>query len=247
MRKIAALLLTLMSISCLSKEVLRLGVSLSNPPYCIAESNSGFEVDLIKEVFKESEYDVVFVFATNARLFVQFMDGEINGILNANIDYFQKEYKKPLFETESIVTFQNYGISLKKNSLKIQDIDDLRNLRVNAFQNATNYLGPKFKKMATQNKRYNEIPQQRNQPEYLLRDRADIIISEKHIFTYYLKKFQPKTNRDELFTFHPLFPAEPKAIIFKSRKHKDDFNRYFAQMKANGQVEKLRTIYGLEY
>lgn len=247
MRKIATILFTLISISSLSKEVLRLGVSLSNPPYCIAESNSGFEVDLVKEVFKESEYSVVFVFATNARLFIQFMDGEINGILNANAEYFQREYKKPLFETDSIVTFQNYGISLKKNSLKIQTINDLRNLRVNAFQNAANYLGYELKKMADQNKRYSEIPQQRNQPEYLLRDRADVIVAEKHIFTYYLKKFQPKINRDELFTFHPLFPAEPKAIIFKSRKHKEDFNRLYGQIKANGQVEKLRTIYGLEY
>lgn len=247
MKSILSILLILYSSFSLAKDLIRIGVSISNPPYAIAESNSGYEIDLIKKVFKDTNYEATFVYATNARLLIQFISGDLDGILNANPDYIRQEYKRPIYMSEPIVTFKNYAITLKKNSLKINSIEDLKNLRVNAFQNATSYLDESFKAMTRINKRYNEIPQQRNQPEYLLRDRADVIVAEKHIFTYYLHLFNAKINRDELFEFHPIFSPEDKSIIFKKELHQMEYNKRYQELKKSGFVEKLRRLYSFEY
>lgn len=247
MKFFIALILIAFSNLCFSKDLIRIGVSISNPPYAIAEKNSGFQIELLNKIYEKSKYKIVFVYATNARLLIQFLDGDIDGILNANPDFVSREYKRPTFSSMTVATFRNHAITLKKNALRIETINDLRNLRINAFQNATSYLGDEFSTMAKMNKRYSEIPQQKNQPEYLLRDRADVIVADKHIFTYYLHLFNPKIKRDDVFEFHPIFSAEEKAVIFKNKQHQTDFDKNFSELIKTKYVEKLRRHYSFEY
>src|SRR5690606_25992448 len=99
MKFLITLILITFSNLCFSKDLIRIGVSISNPPYAIAEKNSGFQVELLNKIYEKSKYKIVFVYATNARLLIQFLDGDIDGILNANPDFISREYKKTIFSS----------------------------------------------------------------------------------------------------------------------------------------------------
>ncbi len=109
------------------------------------------------------------------------------------------------FYSKAILSFNNVVISLVSNNFQIASLSDLQNLSITAFQNATNFLGEKFKELALDNLYYKEITNQQQQLTLLLKGRTDVIIMEERIFLYHLKNLKLSNAVKQQFKIHAIF------------------------------------------
>jgi polar amino acid transport system substrate-binding protein len=122
------------------QQTVKVVVGLSKPPYVIKESMSGFELELIEQLFKISGKTVEFIFAPYGRSEKMLELHGINGVMTV---------KKQIFPNNTLlsnnyINYQNVPISLEKNDIQLPTIADLGNYSIASFQLAHRVLGPEF-------------------------------------------------------------------------------------------------------
>ncbi|MBF0573989.1 MAG: transporter substrate-binding domain-containing protein [Desulfamplus sp.] len=241
------MLFVLILIPCkLFADELVMGVGLALPPYFIEESNSGFEMDIIKEALKLKGHTVKFKFLPFARIPVDFAAGKVDCVSTINESSGIKANYSDVH-----VSYQNFAITLKSNNLTINSITDLKDKAVLAFQNAKVYLGKDFADMAEANPKYEEIANQSAQTMRLYANRTQVFVGDGNIFKYYSqnlsKYFSPeiasKIDTKQEVVYHAVFPKTDYKVAFKSEQIMKDFNEGLKNIKASGLYDKLIAVY----
>lgn len=243
-----ALAVIILSVGSVFAQEVKIGIGFALPPYVIKESNSGLEVDIIREALKVAGYDVQFVYLPNLRLPVEFAAGDVDGVA-ANAAYnLGADSGRVAYASRITATYQNYAITLKDEGIVIKDVKDLGQWNVLAFNNATKYLGPEFVAMAAANSRYSELADQSLQVRMLYSGRVQVVISDKRIFLWWRKKlnqafFSGSQDLGAALAFHPVFPAAPRRIFFADHAIRDAFNAGLDQIIKSGEYEAILSRY----
>ena len=225
---------------------LNIGVSFAIPPWVITETNSGIELDILKETFALVGYKVNPSYLSFALAYSLFESGKLDGVINA-----KETALKNGFFSDPVVTFQNVAISLEdRNFPEDINIAFLEDKSIVAFQKASILLGEDFKNMVDKNSMYQEVSKQSLQINLLMIRNIDFIIMDKSIFGYYWQEAQSnpnliraKSKLDQPVKFHYLFEPTHYRFAFKSEKIRDDFNAGLILLKENGMYDEIHKRY----
>ncbi|MDX1451338.1 MAG: transporter substrate-binding domain-containing protein [Oleiphilaceae bacterium] len=231
---------------CEQSETLEFGVSFSIPPWVIKDTDSGIELDILKEAFADSSYRIRPVYVPFALAFKLYEAGKLDGVINAKEGVFEEG-----FLSKPVVTFQNVAVSLKRKAFPEKfNIDFMSDKFVVAFQRARDLLGPKFSAMANSNPDYQEIAKQSLQINLLFVRDTDFIVMDRSIFGYYwhhaLANYQDSKGRynfNQEVQLHYVFEPSPYRFLFKSEAIRDQFDKALEQMREDGRYDQILTKY----
>ena len=232
------LVLLILSASAYAAEV-KLAVGLALPPYIIQEKNAGMELDVVTQALADAGHTVKPIYVPMARVPVAMADGSVDAATTIN----EASGIKAAF-SDNHITYQNFAISLSKNAFKADTVEDLGKYSIAAFQNATMYLGEKYKAMATANKRYNELADQAKQNKMLYTGRADFVVGDRNIFNYYNADVKKEgVDTSQAVTYHELFPPTQYKVAFRDPAIRDAFNVALKKMRADGRYDAIMKKY----
>lgn len=238
-----ALVLCSLSSSLMAAE-LKIGVSFSIPPYVIQDNDSGLELELLKSALAVKGHTAAIQYLPLARTFRELAEGKLDAIINTQLGL-----TEGVFYSDVVISFQNCAISLEKNQFKIDTIADLQDKDIVAFQRASVFLGEEFGQMAKKNTEYKEQAKQLLQVYMLIKERTDVVVMDKNIFSYYLKQayLDKKITKQELqqqqATCHKIFPPTEYRFAFINATIRDDFNAGLTQIRENGTLAALQDKY----
>jgi len=215
-----------------SKE-LTLAVGLTIPPYNIPKTNSGIELDIVREALKAKGYSIKPKYVPFARRNLELSNREVDGVLTINTDS-----GIDAFYSDEHLLCQNVVVSLKENDFAIDNPRDLLDKSVAAFQDATVYLGQNFTDMAKKNKKYKEIANQNLQINLLYGHRVETIVLDKNIF-YYLRQRNKRVDTAQPVTIHPIFKPTPFRVAFIDKKIRDAFNEGLRELRRTGRYNEI--------
>lgn len=234
-------LFLLFSNNLLASEI-EIGVSHSIPPYVIKDSDSGIEIDILRESFAIKGYTVKINYMQFKKSLVYFKKNLLDGIINV------KDGVVPnAFYSKPVIAFQNCVYSLKKKNIPIhQNLDFLRNKSVIAFQYASVLLGKEFESIIKNNEEYEETHWQMGQLIRLFLDmNTDFVILDQRIFEYYkiicYKKIADMSNNP--VTINYKFPPSVYVFAFKNRQIRDDFDFGLTAIIGNGDYDNILKRY----
>lgn len=218
--------------------------SYSTPPYAFKDG-SGIVLSLVKEALAYKGHTINPVYVNMGRAFELFREGHVD----AN-PIIQTSSGLEAFYSDDFMQYHNAAFILKKKHIKIDKIEDLKDLHTIAFQNAHVYLGEEFGEIAkVADKKYIEIADQKQQVSMLLNGRTEVAIMDRHIFTFYKNLLIQEKKVDENIEVEliELFPPTPYKAAFKDEKIRDDFNEGIKYLKKSGKYDEIYDIYSKKY
>lgn len=212
---------------------LTLAVGLALPPYNIPETDSGIELDIVREALQIKGYAVKAKFVPFARVRRELMSREVDGAMTINPDSGIETF----YSNEHLVC-QNVVVTLKKNGFHVRGIADLKDISVIAFQDATLYLGKDFAAMSETNPKYKEIANQEIQINLLYTNRVDAIVLDKNIF-YHHRKHNTMVDTSQPVDIWTIFEPTAFSVAFVDQKVRDDFNEGLKELRKSGRYDEI--------
>ncbi|MEJ2587995.1 MAG: transporter substrate-binding domain-containing protein [Deltaproteobacteria bacterium] len=215
------------------KKQLTLAVGLALAPYDIPESDSGLELDIVREALGTKGYTVKTKFVPFARVKRELMSKTVDGALTLT-----PACGIVAFYSDDHIVCENVVVSLADRPFKIRSVDDLKDKHVVAFQDATRYLGEAYARMAKQNPDYREIADQTLQINLLYTGRCDAIVLDKNIFEYH-RKHNTRVDTTQPINIWHLFNPSPFKVAFIDKKVRDDFNEGLKTLRNSGRYKEI--------
>lgn len=212
-------------------------MGLAKPPFINEDLKSGYEIELLELIFQEAQIPIETLNMSNSRMLHEFEQKKVDVMINTNA---QIEDRYPT--SVPYIVYQNVAVAKKLIKHKVNSIEDLKDLKIGAFQNAKKLLGPDYQKIAENSKNYREFAQQQAQVQMLQAERIDVAVMEKMIFKAYAE--QLKLDPDQ-YLLYRIFPENRYSTAFHDEKIRDEFNKAFQKAKTSGKVEVLAKQYGL--
>lgn len=227
------LILCFVACSASSKE-LDIALGWTKPPYVIADGNTGFELEMVKAIFQKLGHSITPIYVPFGRSATMLMQERVDlaMTISANLGV------NPDALSDVYIYYQNVALSLKNNHIKLEEVADLRQLSIVAFQNATKVLGDDFRKATEASRLYIELPEQKRQVEMFLLGNADVAILDINIFIYFSRELTGSSQLGKV-DIHPLFPRTAYRIGFKDKVLKEQFNQALADYKDSEQYRQL--------
>lgn len=224
-----------------SKELV-LVAGLAKPPYVIPEQDSGFEVDLMRDVLAKLGHNISMLYVPYGRTY------ETMKQVNADIGLTQSQKAGVKAEILSLpyVTYQNVAVSLMEKSIKLDEFKELQSLVVVAFQNAQMLLGAEYAKATQQSPLYLELPEQRRQVELLLSGKVDVAVMDINIFKYFAKSIMGMNHLKKM-QVHNLFTSTRYGAAIHDPKLRKAFNRELLKYFDTVEYDSLLQKYDMKY
>lgn len=216
---------------------LTLASSGSIPPYVYSESDTGIQLDIIREALTISGHTLKVMYLSNKRGLNFLKTKNVDGVINVPAG------ASDLYYSDSTIEYQNGITVLKNRNLKISDISDLHTLRVIGFQNASNYFGKEFKAMTQKNDHYDEVVNQLAQLNMLFRNRCDAIVMDHRIFDHYFNTYKNEPGFNQATVFYNILPPSPRYVAFHNEALRDQFNKGLKQLKNSGRYQAIINSY----
>ena len=224
-----------------SKELV-LVAGLAKPPYVIPEQDTGFEVDLMRDVLASLGHNISMLYVPYGRTY------ETMKKVKADIGLTLSESHGVKSEILSIpyVTYQNVAVSLLDNSIKLDKMSELQTHTVVAFQNAQKVLGQVFAQATEISPLYIELPEQRKQVELLLSHKVDVVVMDINIFNYFAKSISGSSQADKV-QVHRLFTPNHYSAVIQDPVLRASFNQAFSKYILTAEYDKLLAKYDMVY
>ncbi len=212
------------------------------PPFCFPETDSGIELEVMREALAYRGHVLVPRYYPFARIPVAFKARDLEAAmtdLGEDINSWGAHYGDPA------VTYDNMFITLTARKLAIRKPADLDGLSVLSFPGAAR-LYPQWLDGVRKAGRYHEQNDQALQVLTLDRGRYDVVLSDKNIFQYFTlmlklnKSFQPKPV--SMQSFVKLNPMDYRPV-FRDKKIRDDFNAGLKHLKDTGRFDAIYQKY----
>ena len=216
-----------------AKEI-NLAVGFSVAPYIIQESDSGIELDIIREALAYKGHSMKATYLPFIEIDRAMIDNNADAIATV-----EEKIGIDGHFSDHVITYTNYAISLASKGLSINSITDLADKSVTSFQLSTKYLGSEFAEMAKSNPRFREKEEHTLRIKLLFDGRIEVVIIDDNIFKYYSKEVADKTDISQLVTMHDVFPKNKYKVIFKDAAIRDDFNEGLKHLRESGQYQKV--------
>lgn len=214
------------------------GMGLPKPPYIMESGATGFDVDIVRQSLAAGGYKLVGHMLPQTRALAMLRAGQLDGLMSITEGIGGQDYF-----TDNYIVYQNVATSLARRNLKIQQIEDLANYSVAAFQNASMVLGDRFSMVASAHSDYREVPAQITQNKLLFTGRVDVVVGDRLIFRYFSEKLEPQIDATQAVTFHRIFPESPRKAVFRESRVRDAFNTGLKTIRANGTYDAIMKQY----
>ena len=231
----------LFSIRLGAQPVAKIVVGLSKPPYVIKESMSGFELELIQQIFKVSGKRAEFIFVPYSRSEKMLQRDDITAVMTIN----EQVFPNTTLLSENYINYENVAITLNKNNILLPNISSLANHTVASFQLAHKVLGQEFANAMKIAPVFTQIVDQEKQVELLLRGRIEVVVMDVKIFLYYLNKLNMSARKSDV-KFHHIFPVSPYRMAFKHKTERDEFNQALAKFRHSARYQNLISKYNFK-
>lgn len=215
-------------------------VGLAKPPYVIQSSNSGFEIEMIKAILTQMSLEAEFIYVPYGRSVRMLQGNNIDAIMTVNNVLI--EDKSLLSDT--YINYQNIVVTLKENEIVINDLSDLGDLSIIAFQSANKILGEEFGNIVLKNQQYIEISNQFKQIKSLFDHQTNAVIMDINIF----RRLSPLTGGKADYSdvdFHYIFDKSPYQLVFKNKAFIPLFNELLKKFKTSDDYLDLLKKYNL--
>ncbi|MGW8390690.1 substrate-binding periplasmic protein [Pseudoduganella sp. HUAS MS19] len=208
------------------------------PPFCFPETDSGIELDVMRESLAFRGHVLKPRYYSFARIPVAFKAGEVDAAmtdLGEDMSSWGANYGNPA------VIYDNVFITLKERHLTITRPEDLQGLTVIAFVGASRRY-PEWLDAVRKAGRYYEQNDQALQVLTLDRGRYDVVLSDRNIFKYFT--LQLKLNRSfkpRPVAEHPFVKLNPMDYrpVFRDPAIRDDFNAGLKHLKESGRFQAI--------
>lgn len=234
------LLASSISLPAIAKDKLLIAVGLAKPPYVIQANNTGFEIELIRNVLANMGKSAKFVYTSFGHSPNMLAVDEIDAVMTTNGRMFTDLTKL----TDVYITYENTAISLKYKNLTIESIKDLANYSVASFQKADKILGVEFEIAVNQSTFFLQIADQKRQPVLLLKERVDVVVMDRNIFNYFARELKIEKLENK-FNFHNVFPKTHYRMAFKDAQNTTQFNKTFIKYSKSKAYQSLLKKYQL--
>jgi len=228
---------------CAQESYIELLAGLSKPPFVMAEEDKGMQIEIIEAAFAKSNKFVRFTYLPMNRHLDVFHSRGFDGIIT--LESHEKEWGISL--SQPYIIYQNVVVTLTDSNLKLNDINDLANLKVAAFQNATRFLGESYNTVFKHSDNYTELADQQSQIGLLFSGRVDAVILDVNIFKHLLAiKRQEKSNAgiyNKAYEIHFLFTPRAYTAGFKNKELSQQFDHGIKAIMADGSYQQIIDSY----
>tara|TARA_R110000744_G_scaffold56547_3_gene119245 strand:- start:1610 stop:2338 length:729 start_codon:yes stop_codon:yes gene_type:complete len=224
----------LLSTNSMANQSYKVVVGLSKPPYVIEESQTGFELELIQQLLTMIGKEPEFIFIPYGRSEKMLALPDIDAVLTVNEDIFPNSQ----YLSKSYISYENVAISMKKNAISLNNVAELADYSIAAFQLAHKALGAEFSKAVTNSSIYIQVANQEKQVELLLLGRVDIVVMDTKIFLHFLNKLSKTVKKSDI-QIHHIFPLSPYQVAFKNSEDVEVFNSALKTFKASNKYQKI--------
>ncbi|WP_411270660.1 substrate-binding periplasmic protein [Alteromonas sp. CYL-A6] len=214
-------------------------VGWDKPPYVMQDRNSGFEVELVRQILSELGHELIPVYVPFGRTVMMVNDRQVEMGLTMS----KSHEVDPSILSDTYVIYQNVAISLQQSNLALTNLSDLAGLRVLSFQTASEVLGEAFRSVVPQMSGYVEVPIQDRQLLMLMSGSVDVAILDRNIFNYMQSHLLPSER--EPIAIHELFDVIPCSVAIHDPVLRRQFNQKLAEFIADGRYQVLLDQFGL--
>lgn len=212
------------------------------PPFCFPETNSGIELDVMREALAFRGHVLVPRYYPFARIPVAF-----NGfkVAAAMTDLGDDMSARGAHYGDPAVVYDNVFITLAERKLHIRTPEDLNGLRVLSFPGAARRY-PQWLASVKRAGHYTELSDQALQVRTLDLGRYDLIVSDRHIFAYFTLLLKLKKGITlKPVTVHSVVTLNPMDYrpVFHDKKIRDDFNAGLKHLKDSGRFDAIYQKY----
>ena len=234
----------LLGYSVASAEVVRVAVGRSQPPYFIVDQDRGIQHDIIKEALAFRGHEMTAFYVPNPRAAALIKDGrvEASAVIRPGLGFDD-------ILTDPVISYQNVLITRAEDGLALNSLEDLAGYRVVAFKSATKLLGERFAKAVQKAGSYEEVVNQIAQVRMLYERRADIVVSDRNIFAYYVRQSVTENKIDQEFDYkmHPVFPPTVYYLAVPGEGIRRDFNEGLKKLRDTGRYKEIFSSYAEEF
>lgn len=210
------------------------GMGLPKPPYIMESGTAGLDYEIARAALAAGGYKLNALMLPQSRALAMLRTGQVDGLLSITEGIGGQDYF-----TDNYITYQNVAITLARRNLKLDQIEELSNYSVAAFQNASMVLGDRFGHMVTGHLSYQELHSQIAQNKLLFTARIDVVVGDRFIFRYFNDKLGPQFDSTQPVTYHRIFPESPRRAVFRDSRVRDAFNNGLKAIRANGTYNAL--------
>ncbi len=218
----------------------RMIFGLSLPPYVIKESNSGYELDIIREALAFKGHTLKPSFAAFGATKQMLKDKAADSAQRGNPD--MNEGDGFYYAAEPTVIYEDVVISLAKNKLLINSLADLKTKSVVAYHGATQFIGPDYAAAMKGNANYQENSSSKRVVQMVYANGVQAAVFDINIFKYVAATLKGELDTSQEVTYHRIFPAntiKTNNAVFLDKQIRDDFNAGLAHIKKNGRYKEI--------
>ena len=219
---------------CTQADTLRVAVGLALPPYVIADQDSGFELDIVREALASQGHTLIPLYAPFRRVPELLMQQQVHAAITVT----EQTVDNSAFLSKPYITYRNVAVALAKRDLALQSFADLQPYSVLAFQNARRYLGKAFQQQVDKAADYQEVARQSAQITMLYGERVDVIVLDINIFQYYRRQEQKVSTQQAVDIFR-LFEPVHYQMAFSRAQWRDDFDKGIEALKRSGRYQQI--------
>lgn len=215
-------------------------VGLAKPPYVIQETNSGFEIELIRAILRNMNRKAEFVYVPFGRSSRMLNSDRIDAIMTVNTNLIPEKNRL----SDPYIIYQNVVVTKKADELNIHTVEDLAGLSIAAFQSANKILGKSFAKTIDASEQYIEIADQRRQTKLLFENKVQALVMDINIFNTLSPIVGGAEDLSDV-NIHTAFKKNPYRMAFKNNKHIEEFNKQLNAYKNSKAYQDLLVKYDL--
>lgn len=217
-------------------EPLRVGMHLSAPWsfFNTKGERDGIEYQLLSRIFQRAGIAVDYEFHSYSRLLKQFADGKLDCASPVAIAIEGASYTQPY------LPFQDVAVSLAERGLVLDNLLQLAGLRIVAYQQARQVLGPEFSQAVAQ-ANYIEIAKRELQLELLFNQRVDLVIGERRVLQYLAAELSPQHT----LKLHSLFAQQTYPAACWQPDITAILDKGLQQMADSGELQQVLAQFSL--
>ncbi|ABV37472.1 Signal transduction histidine kinase-like protein [Shewanella sediminis HAW-EB3] len=231
------LLLCITSAFC-NAETIKVGFGYGKPPFVFASTPEGqseprgIEVDIMREALALRGHDLEVHYFSNNNLVEQLRQGNIDAATTI-----PSEQNSSVYYSNQVIYFWNYAVTQPEDRTTLSSIDELKSRKVLSWQGASKDLGKSFEQAIPQMNFYREVEDQSEQVLLFLQKKADTLVIDWSIFSYWARYFGYEPER---YNQYNIFGGKTWfSVGFSDKSLRDDFSQGLSQLKSNGQYQKI--------
>jgi polar amino acid transport system substrate-binding protein len=219
-------------------EVLMVGFGTHKPPYVYEDENRGLEYELVEAALADAGIEINAYYAPLERLHRMLANKELHAMASTNETSGVAAHYSQVY-----IEYHNVAVSLQRNSIRLDTVEDLQDHSISAFQRARFLLGPRFQTMTAANTRYREEARQITRNLLLYAGRVDVMIGDRRIMRAFNGDIADRVDVSQPVTEHALFAPTGYRMGFIDRSMRDRFDQGLVAIHADGRYRAITRRY----